>query len=251
MKYSLSEHGAKELDDCDPLSSYRDHFAIPKAKDGRESIYLCGNSLGLRPKKAVTYVENVLSDWAELGVEGHFSGDFAWIPYHERLTESVARIVGAKPIEVVVMNTLTVNVHLMLVSFYRPTPDRFKILRIAHTFASDRYAQLTHLHFRGYDPKDAIVEISSDEVESYVKEEGDSVALILMDGVNYYSGEALNLERIVQLGHSKGCFVGFDLAHGVGNVELNLHDWNVDFATWCSYNVFKWWPWLYGWMFRT
>ncbi len=235
MEFSVDKNFAEELDSIDSLASYRDHFSIPKTKDGNESIYLCGNSLGLQPKKVPEYVNSALADWAKYGVEGHFSGDSPWLPYHEFLTESLAKIVGAKPIEVVAMNTLTVNIHLMMVSFYRPTSERLKILRVAHTFPSDRYAQITQARFHGFDPAEAIVELPSSQIEEYLEREGESVALILMDGVNYYSGEALDFKKIVELGHNKGCFVGFDLAHGVGNIELHLHDWNVDFAAWCSY----------------
>ncbi|MFQ5649395.1 MAG: kynureninase [bacterium] len=235
---------ALDLDRRDPLAHYRDRFHLPQSKEGHPCLYFCGNSLGLQPKTAAEYINQELQDWADLGVEGHFSARHPWLPYHEYLTEQTARLVGALPSEVVVMNTLTVNLHLMLVSFYRPTVTRHKILMEANAFPSDQYAVQSQIRYHGYDPATAIVEIplrpdepclKTEEIEDLIAQEGDAIALILLGGVNYYTGQAFDLERIVRTGHEKKCVVGFDLAHAVGNLVLHLHDWQVDFAVWCSY----------------
>lgn len=233
-----------EQDAQDPLKEYRSLFHVPEQKDGNDAIYLCGHSLGLQPKSVKQYVEQELADWARLGVEGHFHAKHPWMPYHELLTEQTARLVGAQPIEVVVMNSLTVNLHLMMVSFYRPTPARHKVVIEANAFPSDQYAVKSQIRFHGFDPEDALVElqpregeafIRTDDIEAYLAREGKSVALIMLGGVNYYSGQAFEMERITRAGHSHGCIVSFDLAHAAGNIPLKLHDWDVDFAAWCSY----------------
>jgi kynureninase len=232
------------MDANDPLAKYRERFYIPKGKNGEDCIYFCGNSLGLQPKTVRAYVEQELKDWELLGVEGHFHAKHPWLPYHELLTEQTARLVGAKPIEVVVMNSLTMNLHLMMVSFYRPTPARHKIIIEADAFPSDQYAVKSQIKFHGFDPQDSLIELQprsgeatlrTEDIEALIEQEGRSVALIILGGVNYYTGQLFDIERITRAGHATGCVVGFDLAHAAGNVPLSLHDWNVDFAVWCSY----------------
>jgi len=231
-------------DNEDILSSYRDEFYIPKQENGNDYIYLTGNSLGLQPKSVRRFIEQELLDWQNLGVEGHFHAKNPWMPYHEFLTEKMAKVVGGLPSEVVVMNTLTVNLHLMMVSFYRPNKDRFKILIEKNAFPSDQYAVKSQIEFHGFNPDDALIEIEPLEGETYIKtsdiletieREGDSIALIMLGGVNYYTGQAFEMDKITEVGHKKGCIVGFDLAHGAGNLNLKLHDWDVDFAVWCTY----------------
>lgn len=243
-EFNTDQSFAATLDAQDPLKDYRSRFHIPKQSDNTEAMYLCGHSLGLQPKSVKQYVEQELADWARLGVEGHFHAKHPWMPYHELLTGQTARLVGARPIEVVVMNSLTVNLHLMMVSFYRPTPARHKVVIEANAFPSDQYAAKSQIRFHGFDPEDALVElqpregeafIRTDDIEAYLAREGKSVALIILGGVNYYSGQAFDMERITRAGHSHGCMVGFDLAHAAGNIPLKLHDWDVDFAVWCSY----------------
>ena len=235
---------ARELDARDALAKYRARFHYPPAKNGRACLYLCGNSLGLQPRAVRAYVEQELKDWAELGVEGHFHAQNPWMPYHEFLTAPTARLVGARPIEVVVMNSLTVNLHVLMCSFYRPTPQRYKILIEGGAFPSDQYAVKSQLRMHGYDPAAALLELAprpgefcirSEEIAELVSREGGSLALILLGGVNYATGQVFDLQRVTQIGHEHGCVVGFDLAHAVGNLELRLHDWDVDFAAWCSY----------------
>ncbi len=244
MPFQIGREFAIELDKIDALASYRERFSIPLKKDGAPVIYLCGNSLGLQPRHAADYVQQELEDWARLGVEGHFHARHPWMPYHELLSEQTARLVGALPTEVVNMNTLTVNLHLMMVSFYHPTPQRFKIAIEAHAFPSDRYAVASQVRFHGYDPAEAIVEFPlrdgevihhTEDIEAFLEQEGDSIALVLPGGVNYYTGQVFNMERITRKAREKGCRVGYDLAHGAGNIELQLHDWEVDFAVWCTY----------------
>ena len=235
---------AKKLDSEDELSSYRKKFHIPKDTNGNELIYLTGNSLGLQPKSTKDYINQELEDWANLGVEGHIHAKNPWLPYHEFLTESMAKIIGAKPLEVVVMNTLTTNLHLMMVSFYKPTKQRYKILIEADAFPSDKYAVESQLRHHGYDDKEGLIlwkardgeELANyDDLEQILEEQGDEIALIMIGGVNYYTGQFFDLKRITDLGHENGCVVGFDCAHGAGNVELNLHDSGADFAVWCTY----------------
>ncbi len=244
MKFNNSKSFAGELDNNDALKVYRDKFFIPKKPDGKDVIYFAGNSLGLQPKTVGAYIEQELKDWAQFGVDGHMKAKHPWLPYHEFLTEQTAMLVGAKSAEVINMNTLTVNLHLMLVSFYRPTKTRFNILIESPAFPSDHYAVQSHIRFHGYEVKKALLEISPEPGENYIRtdkileiieKEGDSIALILLPGVNYYSGQSFEFEKITKAGHEKGISVGFDLAHGAGNLLLNLHDWGVDFAVWCSY----------------
>ena len=232
------------MDAEDPLASFRERFHFPKTKNGDDCVYLCGHSLGLQPKKSREYVEQELADWAQLGVEGHFHAQSPWLPYHRLLTEQTAELVGAKPLEVVVMNSLTVNLHLMMVSFYRPTRQRHKILIERGAFPSDQYAVKSQIHFRGFDPESSLLEVGpragdscirDDDIQALIDREGDSIALILLAGVNYATGQAFNISDVAKAGHEKGCIVGFDLAHAVGNVPLNLHEWGPDFGVWCSY----------------
>lgn len=234
---------AKELDLTDPLRHYRDKFYIPE-KDGKEVIYLAGNSLGLQPKTVRKYVEQELMDWESFGVEGHLQAKNPWLPYHEFLTEQTARIVGTKPEEVVSMNSLTVNLHLLFVSFYKPTNTRHKILIESNAFPSDHYAVQSQINFHGFKTQTSLIEVNpgkgkttlnTGDIEELIEKEGESIALIWFPGVNYYTGQAFDIQRITKAGHEKGCIVGFDLAHATGNLLLNLHDWNVDFAVWCNY----------------
>ncbi len=235
---------ARELDRRDPLREFRTRFHLPLQENGEPYIYFCGNSLGLQPKTVRAAVTGVLEEWARLGVEGHFRARDPWMPYHTFLTDATARLVGATPREVVTMNSLTVNLHLLMVAFYRPTPQRHKILIEANAFPSDRYAAASQIRFHGYAPAEALLEFplrpgevthrTADMVE-FIEQHGRQVALILPGGVNYYTGQVFDMAEIVRAGHAQGCIVGLDLAHAAGNVELELHNWNVDFAAWCSY----------------
>ncbi len=235
---------AQQLDKNDPLAQYREKFFIPKMENGKECIYLCGNSLGLQPKTVRQAIGQELDDWAKYGVEGHFHAKNSWVSYHELLAEPTARLVGAKPSEVVTMNSLTVNLHILMVSFYRPTPERHKILIEANAFPSDQYAVKSQIAYHGYNIDDSLIEVGShngdaaihdEDIFSIIEREGDSIALILLGGVNYLTGQVFDMRKITELGHKKGCVVGFDLAHGAGNIVLKLHDWDVDFAVWCTY----------------
>jgi kynureninase len=232
------------LNGRDPLAEYRSRFHIPKTPGGADCIYLCGHSLGLQPKSARGYVERELEDWAKLGVQGHFHAQNPWVPYHQMLAAPTARLVGAQPEEVVVMNSLTVNLHLMLVSFYRPTRARQKIVMEANAFPSDQYAVQSEIRYHGFDPADSLVEIAprpgekairTEDIENLLAEKGEQIALIMFGGVNYYSGQAFECGRIAAAARAQGCIVGFDMAHAAGNIRLALHDWNADFAVWCSY----------------
>jgi kynureninase len=234
---------AQQLDQQDPLKLYRDKFHFPKV-GGKDVIYFTGNSLGLQPKNAKEYVDEVMTDWAGLAVEGHFQAEKPWWDYHERFSEKLAPIVGAKPSEVTVMNTLTVNLHLLMVSFYRPTSTRFKIIMEEKAFPSDQYMIASQVRFHGLEPDEVIVEVKkrngehhfrSEDILQKISEVGEECALVLMGGVNYYSGQALDMETITKAGKEVGAFVGWDLAHAAGNIELNLHEWGADFAAWCSY----------------
>jgi len=242
--YKLGLDYAKQLDKEDELAHYRNQFHIPKDKKGNDLIYLCGNSLGLQPKATKDYINQELEDWANLGVEGHTDAKNPWLPYHEFLTDSMAKVVGAKPIEVVVMNTLTANLHFMMVSFYKPTPKRYKILIESDAFPSDKYAVESQLRHHGYDDKEGLVlwapregeEVARyEDLEAILESQGDEIALVMIGGVNYYTGQFFDLKRIAALAHKHGCNVGFDCAHGAGNVALNLHDSGADFAVWCTY----------------
>jgi kynureninase len=244
MKYQTDIDYARMMDVSDPLKAFRDRFHIPKTKDNRDSIYLCGNSLGLQPKTTQPAILQELKDWQELGVEGHFHAMNPWWPYHESVTKQSAHLVGAKNSEVVVMNSLTVNLHLMMVSFYRPTAERFKIIIETPVFPSDLYAVESQLRFHGHDPAAALIKLKprkgedtlrTEDIEDIIAKKGRQVALVLIGGVNYYTGQYFDLERITKAAHVLGCTVGFDLAHAAGNVPMKLHDWGVDFACWCSY----------------
>jgi len=228
----------------DALLAFRDRFHIPKMADGSDCIYLSGHSLGLQPKSTRNYLEQELQEWARLGVEAHFQARHPWMPYHETLTEPIGRLVGALPIEVVAMNSLTVNLHLMMVSFYRPTAQRNKIVIEANSFPSDQYAVKSQIQYHGYDPADSLIElkprtgetwIRTEDLEELIVRDGEKIALVMLGGVNYYNGQAFDFRRITNVGHARGCVVGFDLAHAAGNLPLQLHDWNIDFAVWCCY----------------
>ncbi|MBT3417298.1 MAG: kynureninase [Flavobacteriales bacterium] len=244
MIYKNTAEFALELDAKDELKNYRNEFHIPLQKNGEEHIYMCGNSLGLQPKRTKEYLNQELEDWATFGVEGHFHAKKPWMPYHEFLTESYAKIVGAKPTEVVAMNTLTVNLHLMMVSFYRPTEKRHKIIIEGDAFPSDIYAVESQIRHHGLSvetsliklrPRDGESAIRTEDIQTIIENEGDEIALIMLGGVNYYTGQVFDFEKITKLAHVKGINVGFDLAHAAGNIKLNLHKWGVDFAVWCSY----------------
>lgn len=244
MKYKNNIEFAQSLDNNDPFKEYRNKFHIPAGKEGIELIYFAGNSLGLQPKTVRQYVEQELLDWEKMGVEGHMFARNPWLPYHEFLTDQTAALVGALPEEVVNMNSLTVNLHLMMVSFYRPTPSRNKILIEANAFPSDHYAVQSQIKYHGYDPEESLVEmkprpgediIRTEDILEKIENDGESIALIMFAGVNYYTGQAFEMEKITDAGHKKGCFVGFDLAHAAGNLKLDLHNWDCDFAVWCSY----------------
>ena len=242
--YKTGLEYAVQQDLCDELSKYREQFHIPKDENGKNWLYFTGNSLGLQPKSAKTYIDQELKDWANLGVRGHIEATNPWITYHEFLTDSMAKIVGAKPIEVVIMNTLTTNLHLLMVSFYKPTKSKFKIVIESDAFPSDRYAVESQLKFHGFNAEDGVILwkpregeelLRIEDLETILNKQGDEIALLLIGGVNYYTGQYLDLKKLATLGHAKGCLVGIDLAHGAGNIEPNLHDSKVDFAAWCTY----------------
>ncbi|MBJ7574074.1 kynureninase [Luteimonas sp. MC1828] len=238
-----TDNHALALDEADPLRALRDEFMIPR-HDGREQAYFCGNSLGLQPRAARGHVLDVLDKWAAEAVEAHFTGTTQWMPYHALVRDGLARVVGAEPSEVVAMNSLTANLHLMLVSFYRPTRERPAILMEAGAFPSDRYALESQLRFHGFDPARDLIELAPDEpegrfsmaaIERAITEHGPRLALVLWPGVQYRSGQAFDLAEITRLGHAAGAVVGFDLAHAAGNLPLQLHDSGADFAVWCHY----------------
>jgi len=235
---------AKKCDASDELASFRNKFHIPKNTAGEELVYLCGNSLGLQPKATSDYIQQELKDWANLGVEGHTEGKNPWLPYHEFLTENMAKIVGAKPSEVVIMNGLTSNLHLMMVSFYQPTSSKYKIVIESDAFPSDKYAMESQLKFHGYNPSEGLIlwkprkgeELCRlEDLEDIMKKNGDEIALLMIGSTNYYSGQSFPLKKITELGHRYNCKVGFDLAHGAGNIQPNLHETGPDFAVWCTY----------------
>jgi kynureninase len=242
--YETGAQFAAKMDADDPLASFRSRFCFPKTASGDECIYLCGHSLGLQPRKAKDYIEQELQDWAQLGVEGHFHARNPWMPYHRLLTEQTAKLVGANPEEVVVMNSLTVNLHLMMVSFYRPTRHRHKVVIERGAFPSDQYAVKSQIKVNGYDPALSLIELTAragefcirgEDVNTLIDREGDSIALIMLGGVNYATGQTFDMPGIAERGHARGCLVGFDLAHAAGNLVLKLHEWGPDFAVWCSY----------------
>ena len=244
MTYKNTEEFSLQLDENDELKHYRNEFNIPLQKNGEEHVYFCGNSLGLQAKRTKDFLNQELEDWATFGVEGHFHAKNPWMPYHEFLTESYSKIVGAKQSEVVAMNTLTVNLHLMMVSFYRPTRDRYKIIIESDAFPSDIYAVESQIKYHGYSVNDSLIKLTprsgessirSEDIAAIIDKEGNEIALIMIGGVNYYTGQVFDFETITKSGQEKGIVVGFDLAHAAGNVKLDLHKWGVDFAVWCSY----------------
>ena len=244
MNYKDTANFALELDAKDELRSYRNEFHIPLQKNGEPHVYMCGNSLGLQPKRTKQFLNQELEDWATFGVEGHFHAKNPWLPYHEFLAESYAKIVGAKSSEVVAMNTLTVNLHLMMVSFYRPSQKRHKIIIEGDAFPSDIYAVESQIKHHGFLPESSLIKlrprdgesaIRTEDIAAIIAAEGDEIALIMLGGVNYYTGQVFDFEIITKLAHAKEINVGFDLAHAAGNIKLELHKWGVDFAVWCSY----------------
>jgi kynureninase len=243
MNYQSSLSFAIEQDRNDPLKDFRKRFLIPQHK-GEEVIYLCGNSLGLQPVSAQQHIADQLNNWESLAVEGWFQGNDPWLNYHKQLSASVSKIVGALENEVTVMNSLTVNLHLLMVSFYKPNSKRFKIIMEGGAFPSDQYAMESQVRFHGFDPKEAIVEIfpregeltlRTEDIILKINEHANELALVMFAGINYYTGQFFDLEPITLAGHEAGAYVGFDLAHAAGNVPLKLHDWGADFACWCSY----------------
>lgn len=235
---------AQTKDSEDPLHKFRTQFHFPLKEDGKPALYFAGHSLGLQPKKARDYINAELDDWAKFGVEGHLHARHPWLPYHEFVTNMLARLVGAEPIEVVMMNTLTVNLHLMMISFYRPSKTKFKIMVEGGAFPSDQYAVQSQIKFHGYDPKEALIELFPrkgehtlrlEDIIERIEREGDSLALIMIGNANYLTGQAFNMKEITRAGHKKQAFVGFDLAHGAGNLNIDIHDSGADFAVWCSY----------------
>ncbi len=243
MPHSTSLAYAQQMDRNDPLKKYRSQFYFPK-HNGQKTIYLCGNSLGLQPKGVKAALNHELEHWKTHGVEGHFRGEMPWMYYHKFLTPQTAKLVGAQTGEVVVMNTLTTNLHLMMVSFYRPAKKRFKIIMEGGAFPSDQYAVESQVRFHGFDPAKSIIEVMprkgeetlrTEDIVKTIKKNSDSIALVLFSGVNYYTGQLYDMKTITKAGHKIGAQVGFDLAHTAGNVPLRLHDWKVDFAVWCSY----------------
>ena len=247
MNFQNTREFAQSLDAQDELKNYRNEFIFPKV-NGKQVIYFTGNSLGLQPKRTKQYVDEVMTDWANLAVEGHFYSDKPWWDYHERFAAPLSEIVGAKPTEVTVMNTLTVNLHLLMVSFYRPTQKKFKIICEEKAFPSDQYMFQSQIDFHsksvGFNPSEALVEIKRREGEhniriedilAKIEEVGEELALVLIGGVNYYTGQVFDMKTITEAGHKQGAYVGWDLAHAAGNIELHLNEWKVDFAAWCSY----------------
>ncbi len=247
MNFQNTREFAQSLDAQDELKNYRNEFIFPKV-NGKQVIYFTGNSLGLQPKRTQKYVNEVMTDWANLAVEGHFYSDKPWWDYHERFAAPLSEIVGAKPTEVTVMNTLTVNLHLLMVSFYRPTQKKFKIICEEKAFPSDQYMFQSQIDFHsksvGFNPSEALVEIKRrdgehniriEDILAKIEEVGEELALVLIGGVNYYTGQVFDMKTITEAGHKQGAYVGWDLAHAAGNIELHLNEWKVDFAAWCSY----------------
>jgi kynureninase len=244
MRFSADEAFALKLDAEDPLCGFREKFHLPLGKDGEPLIYFAGNSLGLMPKTAKQIVEQELDDWAKLGVEGHLNAKTPWYTYHDALREPSARIVGAKPLEVICMNSLTVNLHLMMATFYRPTKSRFKILMEDRAFPSDTYAIKTQIAHHGFNPKEALIlatprkgefTVRTEDIMNLIERNADHLAVLLIGGVNFFTGQLFDVPAITTAAQKHGITAGFDLAHAVGNVPLSMHDWNVDFAVWCSY----------------
>jgi kynureninase len=237
MQFESGPEFAASLDHDDPLAAFREQFHIPRSPRGEEEVYLTGNSLGLQPKRTAEYVREELDAWRDIALRGHFQAPHPWLPYHEFLTEPMAAVVGALPSEVVMMNSLTVNLHLMMVSFYRPTARRHRILIEEHAFPSDHYAVESQIRVRGYDPADALVVVPGHEAEiiERIAREGDSIALVLLPGVHYYTGRFFDMEAVTAAARAAGCSIGWDLAHAAGNVPVDLHHIAPDFACWCSY----------------
>ena len=244
MKYADSREYATAQDSTDPLAVFRDQFNFPLQRDGRDPVYLCGNSLGLQPKLAAQFVHNELRNWKDYAVDGHFHSDTPWISYHRRCAGGFAELTGALESEVVAMNTLTVNLHLLMTTFYRPTTKRSKIVIESQAFPSDRYAAASQIRMHGHDDATDLLEWSLregdtrlhiEDLEALLDEHGDSIALLLLPGVQYYTGQVIDMAAVCELGRKHGCAVGLDLAHAIGNVELALHEWAPDFAAWCTY----------------
>jgi kynureninase len=242
--FSADEDFARQLDGEDPLRNFREKFYLPLGKDGKPVIYFAGNSLGLMPKAARAIVEEELDNWAKLGVDAHHATGTPWYSYHETLREPTARLLGAQPNEVICMNSLTVNIHLMMATFYRPTKSRFKILMEDPAFPSDTYAIKTQIIHHGLDPKEALilarprkaeVTVRTEDIVDLIEKHHDELAVVMMGAVNFFTGQLFDIPTITSAAQKHGIIVGFDLAHAVGNVPLSLHDWNVDFAVWCSY----------------
>jgi len=243
MNYQNTAEFARQMDEADSLKGFRNEFLIPK-HNCKDVIYLCGNSLGLQPKAAIEYLNDQLTVWQQHGVEGWFAAEQPWLSYHKQLAEPLSHIVGASPDEVSVMNSLTVNLHLLLVSFYKPSTKRYKIIMEGGAFPSDQYAIESQVKYHGFDPERAVIEIFPREGEytlrtgdivKAINDHADELALVLFGGINYYTGQFFDLEAITAAAHKAGAYAGFDLAHAAGNVSLKLHDWDVDFACWCSY----------------
>jgi kynureninase len=244
MTFSADEDFAHQLDAEDPLRAFRGKFHLPLDKDGKPLIYFAGNSLGLMPKAARAIVEEELGNWAKLGVDAHHATGTPWYTYHEALREPTARLVGAKPLEVICMNSLTVNLHLMMATFYRPTKSRFKILMEEPAFPSDTYAIKTQITHHGLDPKNTLIlarprkgefMIRTEDIVDLIEKHADQLAVVMFAGVNFFTGQLFDIEKITAVARAHGIVAGFDLAHAIGNVPLSLHDWNVDFGVWCSY----------------
>ena len=244
MDYHDSREFAAAQDKADPLAAYRSQFNFPLSRNARAPVYLCGNSLGLQPKLAAQYVEEELRNWKDFAVDGHFHSDRPWMSYHRQCAAGFAELCGATTGEVVAMNTLTVNLHLLMASFYRPTSERYKIVIESQAFPSDRYAAASQICMHGFDadagllewaPRDGEIRLYTEDLAALLEEHGDSVALLLLPGVQYYSGQVIDMAAVCELGRRHDCKVGLDLAHGIGNVDLKLHDWAPDFAAWCTY----------------
>ncbi len=235
MTFQPDEAFARALDEADPLRRFREQFHLPCRPDGSPILYFCGHSLGLQPKSARAFVEQELDAWARLGVEAHFHGDHPWYSYHELFRDSGARLVGALPGEVVFMNSLTVNLHLLMRTFYRPSASRYRIVLDAPVFPSDLYAVQSQLKNHGLEPQEGLLLIDPSDLEALLAERGSQIALVLLSGVNFLTGQWLDIPRLSEAAHRQGCVFALDLAHAAGNVPLHLHEWQVDFAVWCSY----------------
>jgi len=252
MEFSLQY--AQSMDQKDPLRKFRDKFYFPKGKNGQDKTYFSGNSLGLQPKQTRDYVMQDLDDWSKLAVKGHFHAQTPWAYYQRRSKKGFAEVVGAKEVEVVAMNSLTVNLHLMMVSFYRPTKSRNKILMLKNAFPSDQYMFKSQVRFHGFNessliqvgPKASEGLLDPQELYDVIEKQGKEISLILLEGVSYLTGQLFDMKKITELGHKHGCIVGFDLAHAVGNVPMQLHDWGVDFAVWCNYKYMNSGPGVVG-----